>query len=104
MQPGTDVSSSSGQVRYLGEEGPDTPLVAAISMCNPFDLVSNALLWCCSLLRRKLAVRWRTNVLMAAGYVGRQFSEGVQQARALPLILPQAAQASRASIHKPGKA
>ena len=27
------------QVRYLGEEGADTPLVAAVSMCNPFNLV-----------------------------------------------------------------
>ena len=27
-------------VRYLGEEGPRTPVSAAVSMCNPFDLVS----------------------------------------------------------------
>ena len=27
-------------VRYLGEVGKDTPIVAAVSMCNPFDLVS----------------------------------------------------------------
>ncbi|EIE22712.1 AB-hydrolase YheT [Coccomyxa subellipsoidea C-169] len=26
-------------VRYLGEEGPKTPISAAISMCNPFNLV-----------------------------------------------------------------
>jgi predicted alpha/beta-fold hydrolase len=29
-------------VNYLGEQGPDTPLAAAVSMCNPFDLtISN---------------------------------------------------------------
>jgi hypothetical protein len=29
-------------VNYLGEQGPDTPLEAAVSMCNPFDLtISN---------------------------------------------------------------
>lgn len=27
-------------VRYLGEEGEKTPIRAAISMCNPFNLVS----------------------------------------------------------------
>lgn len=27
-------------VKYLGEEGADTPIAAAVSMCNPFDLVS----------------------------------------------------------------
>ncbi len=27
-------------VTYLGEEKSDTPLVAAASLCNPFDLVS----------------------------------------------------------------
>ena len=27
-------------VRYLGEEGSKTPVAAAISMCNPFNLVS----------------------------------------------------------------
>jgi hypothetical protein len=26
-------------VRYLGEEGPRTAISAAVSMCNPFDLV-----------------------------------------------------------------
>lgn len=30
-------------VNYLGEEGPNTPVQAAVSMCNPFDLeISNA--------------------------------------------------------------
>ena len=29
------------QVRYLGEEGANTPLVAAVSMCNPFNLVGS---------------------------------------------------------------
>jgi len=29
-------------VNYLGEQGSDTPLEAAVSMCNPFDLtISN---------------------------------------------------------------
>ncbi|KAK9810879.1 hypothetical protein WJX73_005069 [Symbiochloris irregularis] len=28
-------------VRYLGEEGEGTPIVAAVSMCNPFDLVKS---------------------------------------------------------------
>lgn len=29
-------------VNYLGEQGADTPLEAAVSMCNPFDLtISN---------------------------------------------------------------
>ncbi len=27
-------------VRYLGEEGAACPISAAVSMCNPFDLVS----------------------------------------------------------------
>ena len=27
-------------VRYLGEEGAKCPISAAVSMCNPFDLVS----------------------------------------------------------------
>ncbi|CAL8470709.1 g10251 [Coccomyxa elongata] len=27
-------------VRYLGEEGPNTPISAAVSMCNPFNLVT----------------------------------------------------------------
>ena len=27
-------------VRYLGEEGAESPISAAVSMCNPFDLVS----------------------------------------------------------------
>ena len=26
-------------VRYLGEQGSKTPIAAAVSMCNPFDLV-----------------------------------------------------------------
>lgn len=26
-------------VKYLGEEGPRTPLIAAASLCNPFNLV-----------------------------------------------------------------
>jgi len=36
----------SAQVRYLGEEGADTPLVAAVSMCNPFNLVGGDLMCC----------------------------------------------------------
>ena len=35
-------------VKYLGEEGSKTPIVAAISMCNPFSLVRPHLL-CTSL-------------------------------------------------------
>jgi predicted alpha/beta-fold hydrolase len=32
-------------VNYLGEQGEDTPLEAAVSMCNPFDLtISNGFL------------------------------------------------------------
>ena len=30
-------------VRYLGEEKSKTPLSAAVSLCNPFDLVSPVL-------------------------------------------------------------
>ena len=33
-------------VRYLGEEGPATPLAAAVSMCNPFNLVSRRCTLC----------------------------------------------------------
>ena len=36
-------------VRYLGEEGAASPISAAVSMCNPFDLVSLVSnMGCCS--------------------------------------------------------
>ena len=42
-------------VRYLGEEGEKTPIRAAISMCNPFNLVRQFcgttlthFAWCCT--------------------------------------------------------
>ena len=34
-------------VRYLGEEGAQTPIAAAASLCNPFDLVPFHQLHCC---------------------------------------------------------
>lgn len=34
-------------VKYLGEEGQETPVNAAVAMCNPFNLVSVAM---CGLL------------------------------------------------------
>ncbi len=54
----------SAQVRYLGEEGADTPLVAAVSMCNPFNLVGGDLT--CRLNATRMlhcgvaVVRWRS--------------------------------------------
>lgn len=35
------MSAANILVRYLGEEGPSTPISAAVSMCNPFNLVSH---------------------------------------------------------------
>ena len=37
--PGLLLPAANILVRYLGEEGERTPIQAAISMCNPFNLV-----------------------------------------------------------------
>ena len=38
-QNGVKQESASLSCRYLGEEGSGTPLKAAVSLCNPFNLV-----------------------------------------------------------------
>ncbi len=38
-QLGFPLCAANILVRYLGEEGERTPIRAAISMCNPFNLV-----------------------------------------------------------------
>ena len=43
LNRGDSCRCMPAQVRYLGEEGADTPLVAAVSMCNPFNLVRGVL-------------------------------------------------------------
>ena len=57
-QPVLLLSAANILVRYLGEEGEKTPIRAAISMCNPFNLVRHCA--ACSYPRWSHHRQWHT--------------------------------------------